>query len=163
MQSWQYQYNVDFQYTYGVAALIIVSAIMVIAGLKGRMKHVVVLTSLCICAVMMLTLTAPKTVSVLSYMHDTSANREQADELIDEVPADATVTASHSLVPHLYRVEWLYTMPDYYTDNRDKPIDTDYFVIDTRFPDLADEMKSVMGDNYTLIRSAAFVELYRHN
>ena len=33
MQSWKYQYDVDYQYTYGVAALVIISAIFVIAQL----------------------------------------------------------------------------------------------------------------------------------
>ena len=62
----------------------------------------------------------------------------------------------------LYKVEWLYTMPDYYTQKRDKPVDTDYFVIDTRYSDIANDMKAVMGDNYTLVKSAGFAELYQH-
>ena len=162
MQSWQYQYDVNFQYTYGVAALILISAIFVIVGLKGNVRRAVVLTSLCLCAVMAAALLVPKVKSVFSFMEYTAATRAEVDELIDEVPADATVTATDSLVPHLYKVEWLYTMPDYYPANRDKPIDTDYFVIDTRYADKAEEMRSIMGDQYTLIRSAGFAELYQH-
>ena len=82
--------------------------------------------------------------------------------MLESVPTDATVTATHSLVPHLYKVEWLYTMPDYYTQKRDKPVDTDYFVIDTRYSDIANDMKAVMGNNYTLVKSAGFAELYQH-
>ncbi len=162
MQSWQYQYNVDYQYTYGVAALILMSAILVIAKLTGSKKRVVVLSSLCLCLVMSLSLIAPKMTNVTSYMKNTEGTRQQVDELIASVPTDKTVTASHSLVPHLYKVEWLYTMPDYYTANRDKPTDTDYFVIDTRYTDLANEMKEVMGANYDLIKTAGFAELYQH-
>ncbi len=162
MQSWQYQYNIDYQYTYGVAALIIISTIFVIAGLKGGRKRVLVLTSLCLCAVMAVSLVYPKINNVRSYMQNTEGSRQQVDELLDSVPTDATVTAAHSLVPHLYKVEWLYTMPDYNTKNRDKPIDTDYFVIDTRYSELAGEMKTVMGDQYNLIKTAGFAELYQH-
>jgi uncharacterized membrane protein len=163
MQSWQYQYNVDYQYTYGVAALILFSAFLVMSALKGGRKRAVVLTSICLCLVMSVSLVAPKVRNVMSYMQYTAATREQVDELIESVPTDATVTASHSLVPHLYKVEWLYTMPDYYSSNRDKPVDTDYFVIDTRYGDLANEMHTAMGQNYSLISSAGFAELYRHN
>lgn len=163
MQSWKYQYDIDFQYTYGVAALVIISAIFVIAKLGTEKKRVVVLTSLCLCAVMSVSLVAPKITNVSSYMKNTDGTRQQVDALIDSVPTDATVTAAHSLVPHLYKVEWLYTMPDYYTSNRDKPVDTDYFVIDTRYSDLSNEMKTVMGTNYHLIQSAGFAELYQHN
>nr|WP_316622824.1 DUF2079 domain-containing protein [uncultured Ruminococcus sp.] len=162
MQSWQYQYDVDYQYTYGVAALIIMSTIFVITKLKSDKKRVLVLTSLCLCAVMTVSLVYPKINSVKSYMKNTEGTRQQVDALIDTVPSDATVTASHSLVPHLYKVEWLYTMPDYNKQNRDKPVDTDYFVIDTRYTDLANEMKEVMGTQYNLISTAGFAELYQH-
>ena len=162
MQSWKYQYDVDYQYTYGVAALIIISAVFVIARLKTNQKRVVVLVSLCMCAIMSVALVFPKMNNVTSYMKNTEGTRQQVDELIDSVPTDATVTASHSLVPHLYKVEWLYTMPDYNTSKRDKPVDTDYFVIDTRNSELAQEMKTVMGNNYNLIQSAGFAELYQH-
>ena len=163
MQSWQYQYDVDYQYTYGTAALIIVSAILVIARLKGGKKRVVVIVSLFMCAVMSASLMVPKINNANTYLKSSNVTRQQVDELIDSVPTDATVTAAHSLVPHLYKVEWLYTMPDYYSANRDKPVDTDYFVIDTRYGDLASEMKEVMGSNYTLVKSAGFAELYKHN
>lgn len=162
MQSWQYQYDVDYQYTYGVAALIIMSTIFVIAKLKTDKKRVLVLTSLCLCAVMTVSLVYPKINSVKSYMKNTDGARQQVDALIDTVPSDATVTAAHSLVPHLYKVEWLYTMPDYNKQNRDKPVDTDYFVIDTRYTDLANEMKEVMGTQYNLVSTAGFAELYQH-
>ena len=162
MQSWQYQYNVDYQYTYGVAALVVMSAIFVMTKLQGGKKRVVVLGSLCLCVIMSLSLIAPKIGNVTSYMKNTEGTRQQVDELIESVPTDATVTAAHSLVPHLYKVEWLYTMPDYNPQNRDKPVDTDYFVIDTRYADLANDMKAVMGDQYDLINQAGFAELYRH-
>ena len=162
MQSWQYQYDVDYQYTYGVAALILMSAIFVIAKLRSDPKRVVVLTSLCLCAVMTASLVYPKMVNVSGYLKNSASTCQQVDELIESVPTDATVTATHSLVPHLYKVEWLYTMPDYYKQNRDKPVDTDYFVIDTRYSDVANEMKQIMGNNYNLVKSAGFAELYQH-
>lgn len=162
MQSWKYQYDVDYQYTYGVAALVIISAIFVIAQLKTNKKRVVVLTSLCMCAIMSVALVFPKMNNCKSYMKSTEGTRQQVDALIDSVPTDATVTAAHSLMPHLYKVEWLYTMPDYYSTKRDKPVDTDYFVIDTRNSELTQDMKTVMGNNYNLIQSAGFAELYQH-
>ena len=149
MQSWKYQYDIDYQYTYGVAALVIMSAIFVIAKLKSDHKRVVVLTSLCLCAVMTVALVYPKMQNVSGYMKSTEGTRQQVDELIDSVPADASVTAAHSLVPHLYKVEWLYTMPD-------------YNVLETRYTDLTNEMKTAMGNNYDLVKKAGFAELYQH-
>lgn len=162
MQSWKYQYDVDYQYTYGVAALILIGTILIIAKLKTDKRRIVVLTSLCLCAVMAASLIVPKITTVSGYLKNSASSCQQVDELIESVPTDATVTATHSLVPHLYKVEWLYTMPDYYTQKRDKPVDTDYFVIDTRYADIANDMKAIMGDNYNLVKSAGFAELYQH-
>ncbi len=53
-------------------------------------------------------------------------------------------------------------MPDHYQKNRDKPLDTDYFVIDTRYSQYTDTMKETMGNNYDLINKAGFAELYKH-
>ena len=111
---------------------------------------------------MSVALVFPKMNNCKSYMKSTEGTRQQVDALIDSVPTDATVTAAHSLMPHLYKVEWLYTMPDYYSTKRDKPVDTDYFVIDTRNSELTQDMKTVMGNNYNLIQSAGFAELYQH-
>ncbi len=147
----------------GTAALIIVSAILVISRLKGGKKRVVVITALFMCMVMSASLMVPKINNASSYLKSSAGTREQIEELLDSVPTDATVTAAHSLVPHLYKVEWLYTMPDYNAANRDKPVDTDYFVIDTRYSDLANEMKQVMANNYSLVQTAGFAELYKHN
>ena len=162
MQSWQYQYDVNYQYTYGTAALIIVSTILVIAELKTNKKRVIMLVSLCMCAVMSASLWIPKINTAKSYLDSANGSPKQVSELLETIPTDATVTAAHALVPHLYKVKWLYTMPDYYTDKRDKPIDTDYFVIDTRYGDLAEQMKQTMGNNYNLINTAGFAELYQH-
>ena len=96
MQSWKYQYDVDYQYTYGVAALILMSAIFVIAKLKSDPKRIVVLTSLCLCAVMTASLVYPKMVNVSGYLKNSASTCQQVDELIESVPTDATVTATHS-------------------------------------------------------------------
>ena len=164
MQSWKYQYDVDYQYTYGVAAMIIVAAIFAILRLSAKKRRVILLTSLCLCVVMSILLVAPKIRKVTSYRDYIEVKAEQVDELVDLVPSDATVTADNSIVPHLYKVEWLFTVPDYYTNNHDKltvkPTEADYFVVDTRSEKRSSQMYEMMGDNYTLVRKSGFAELY---
>ena len=166
MQSWKYQYDVNYQYTYGVAALILIASILVIAKLSSHRRRVVVLTSLFLCVVMSTALVYPKIKNVTTYMDSIEETREEMDDLLDSIPEDASVTAAHGLVPHLYRIEWLYTMPDYNPKNRqlypEQPLDTDYFAIDTRYADLANDMRAMMGSNYDLQATAGFIELYKH-
>lgn len=167
MQSWQYQYNIDYQYTYGVAALIFVSAIFVLVRLRPAQRRVLLLTSLCICMVMSVTLNAPKIRTVTKNAADFEASYDQVDEVLSAIPDGATVTACDAFVPHLYKVKWLFTAPDYYKTNWNqcpiKPYETDYIVLDTRYRNNENRgqyLSSIMGNNYRLIKSGGFAELY---
>lgn len=159
MQTWQYQYNIDYQYTYGVAALIIFCAIIGIINLKSKTKRIALLMSLIICVTLAVNTLLPK-ISGNALNEKFYADKATAiDEALHTLPKDKSVTASHFIVPHLYFVKELYTVPDYY-----KAIEqTDYFVVDTRYQEDAENMKAVMGNDYTLINSAGFVEIYEHN
>lgn len=172
MQSWIYQSDVDFQYTYGIAALIFMSFVFVIADMKGGRKRVVVMTSVILCLVMATALVYPKlkrneemyTQMTAAYGDD---GLEKMEELCQSVPADASVTASSNVSPHLYQVEQLYIIMHSYDGLREQGIkdgtavgtDTDYYVIDTRYD--SSELKAQMGDQYDMIQSAGSLELYK--
>ena len=159
MQSWQYQYNIDYQYTYGVAALIIFLSIIGIMNLKGNTRRIALLMSLIMCATLCVHIISPKISNNSSYEKNNSERTAQIEEMLSTIEKDKSVTASHYIMPHLYFVKEIYTVPDYY-----KAIEqTDYFVIDTRYQDNVSEMKEVMGTDYTLVNSCHFVEIYKHN
>lgn len=158
MQSWQYQYNIDYQYTYGVAALIIFLSIIAIKNLKGNTRRIAVLMSVIMCATLSANTLAPKIKNNTSYEKAYGNTTESIEEMLHTIPSTASVTAGHYIAPHLYFVKELYSVPDYYKDIEQ----TDYFVVDTRNSEYEESMKDVMGDDYTLINSAGFVELYKH-
>ena len=87
---------------------------------------------------------------------------EKIEQALNEIPQDATVTASHSIVPHLYFVDQLYTIPEYYGNN--KEIDeTDYYIVDTSLAENAQEMQNAMPADCKLIKRVSFIEIYKHN
>lgn len=172
MQSWIYQSDVDFQYTYGVAAMIIMSLIFVILNLKTDRKRLVVLTSVILCMVMGTALVYPKLEkNAKMYQSIKKTYTEQGvakmEELCASVPADASVTASSSAAPHLYRVKHLYIIMHAYDKLREDGIknglavgtDTDYYVLDTRYD--TSELKTMMADKYALQDSEGFIEVYK--
>ncbi len=172
MQSWIYQSDVDFQYTYGIAGLIFMSALFVILQLKADTRRVVVMTSVILCLVMSAALVYPKLKRndamykqmATAYGENTLSDME---ELCASVPADASVTASSNVSPHLYRVEQLYIIMHSYDSLREQGIkdgkavgtDTDYYVIDSRYD--TTELKNQMGGGYDLVGSAGSLELYK--
>lgn len=172
MQSWIYQSDVDFQYTYGIAALILMSVIFVVIRLKTDRKRVIVMTSVILCLVMSTALVYPKLKrndALMKQMTDayTEEGVQEMEALCASVPADASVTASSNVSPHLYQVEQLYIIMHSYDSLREQGIqdgtavgtDTDYYVIDTRYD--ATELKAQMGDNYDKIKTAGSLELYK--
>ncbi len=159
MQSWQYQYDINYQYTYGVAALVIFLSILGISNLKSKPRLVALLMSVMMCINLSANILTPKINNCISAKNAYSTVADDIDDMLQEIPKDASVTAGHFIMPHLYFVKELYTVPDYY-----KAIEqTDYFVIDTRDSTNTPEMKAVMGSDYSLIDTAGFVEVYKHN
>ncbi|MBQ6627050.1 MAG: DUF2079 domain-containing protein [Ruminococcus sp.] len=159
MQSWEFQYDVDFQYTYGVAALIIFCALIGVKNLKGSTKRVALLMSLIMCATISTHVISPKITNNLSYEKNYSSVTKDIDKMLREIEKDKSVTASHYVMPHLYFIEEIYTVPDYYKELEQ----TDYYVVDTRYADGVEEMTEAMGDDYTLVSSSSFVEVYKRN
>lgn len=173
MQSWIYQSDVDFQYTYGVAALIIMSLIFVVLDLKADRRRLVVMASVILCMVMATALVYPK-LDRNNKLYDSvkktygEESVAKMEELCASVPADASVTASSNTAPHLYRVKHLYIIMHAYDKLREEGIkngtavgtDTDYYVLDNRYD--TTELKTQMGDQYTLQDSQGFIEVYKH-
>ena len=159
MQSWIYQYDIDFQYTYGVAALVIMSAIFAIGQLKGDRKRMALLMSICMCLVMSSTLIWPKMRNNFAYAKNVKETGSQSQQVIDTIPTDGSVTASHKLVPHLSYILNLTTA----SKNSSNLTQTDYYVVDTRDEETTANMHAVMQGSYTLIKSGGFVELYKRN
>lgn len=152
MQSWQYQYDITYQYTYGVGALIILCAIFAVVKLNTSPKRVVMLMSVCMCIVTSAAFVLPKISYNLSISKNASGSAQAVDRLLEEIPKDASVTADHYIAPHLYYISELRTVPDYY-----KPLDqTEYYVVNTGDEKSREPMMEAMGNSYEFKDSVNF-------
>ena len=164
MQSWIYQSDVDFQYTYGIAALIFMAAVFAIIQFKTDRRRLVVIMAVIMCLVMSTALVFPKikrNVSLYEQMDSAYGENglEEMEALAASVPADASVTASSSVAPHLYHVERVYIIMHNYDSLRDMGNDTDYYLLDTRYD--TTELRSMMGSDYDMTGKAGSLELYK--
>lgn len=164
MPSWRYQYDVDYQYTYGVAALIMAAAIFNVAGMKSRHKRFILLSSMIIAIVMCTSLVYPK---IKSYKELYEGVRVDAAEVTTEIDnlrynkfaENASVTVSQYLMPHLYfRYKNLYTLPIQVQQLKK----TDYFLVDIR-DQYAEgyDCKPFIEENYDLVAEAGFMQVYK--
>lgn len=157
--SWMYQYNVDYQYTYGTAALMIFSALLCISRLSPETRRFALLSSLVLCAVFTLSLTLPKAERYVSRYAARREIYEQTDMALKTVPEDASVTAYGFMMPHLWYMDDLHTCPDYYGDFGK----TDYCIIDVRYEsdEHTEKLYRDMGDDYELVTERGYAKIYR--
>lgn len=156
---WMYQYDVDFQYTYGTAALMIFAALLCISELPREKMKFIGVSVLLICTLFTVSLTLPK---AEKYVVKYTFNKEEyklTDEALEKIPDDASVTAYGFLMPHLSRIDDLHTCPVYYGSYEK----TDYCVIDKRYEkdEHTKRLYAAMGEDYELCDERGFAKIYK--
>jgi len=159
MPDWIYQYNVNYQYTYGVAALILAATLITLREEKEKKVQMLLTMCLAISLPMFASVTLPK----INTYHTKWTGREmewiEMEEIIASVPENASVTASGFFVPHFYFIDDLQSVPNYYGTLQE----TDYYAIDVREA-YTDENKNpwnIVADGYELIAENRYIKLYK--
>ncbi len=159
MPSWMYQYDIDFQYTYGTCALIIFLFILFLREAKINVRAFVLCAGIMMCTVFALSASYPKAVN---YYEKYTADREmyqKTEEALSAVDKEASVTAYGYIVPHLWYIEDLRSCPEYNEPYKK----TDYYIIDTRYEkdSHTPEMYRAMGDSYELCLQEGYVKIFK--
>ena len=133
---YQYQYNVDFQYQFGVSAFLVYLMIMNLNDMSLPTRETLISIGAIACCCLYIVSVVPK----LSYYTDTwETNREQyeqMEEILDTIPEDAAISVSTFLLPHVADREYVYEIS--YHGSVD---DVDYVIFDTRYKLSADVLR----------------------
>lgn len=158
MSNWKYQYDINYQYTFGVAALLVFMSILAMENMKPVNRRVVVLMSCAMCCVMSCSLFVSRSQTYLSNNTMMKSTTTNYNNLIQTIPKDASVTADNNYIPHMYDFTDLYMYPNYYAASKQ----TDYLLVSaTNVSSNSDDLKTFMGDSYELIGSAGNMQLYK--
>ena len=159
MPDWMYQFNIDFQYTYGTAALLLVSAMLTVSGWSPAGRRLFFCSALSLGLVFSVSAVYPKAQRNITRYYANKSEYDATADALKKIPADASVTAYGYMMPHLYFVDDLHSCPDYYA-----PLEqTEYYVLDTRYASdtHTKKMRMAMADDYTLVTEAGYVQIYR--
>lgn len=158
MPSWLYQYNVDYQYTYGTAALLVAAAVLFLSEHSPKSRPFVIVSMICVCIVLTASLVPAKAQRYLASYYDNKEAYDETAAALETISADSSVTAYGFIVPHLAYVKELRTCPEYYAEYKK----TDYYVIDTRYEydNHTTKMHIAMGSDYELLESAGYIRIY---
>lgn len=133
---YQYQYNIGFQYNFGVSAFLVYAMILNIPELKApTRRHLVAFGAACCCCFYLVTV-VPKWGSYVTRWENGRETYRQMDAILDTLPEDASLNVSSMLLAHVADRDVIYQI-DYHGD---KP-DVDYVVFDGRSGYYNDEAK----------------------
>lgn len=159
MPEWMYQHNVNYQYTYGTAALLIVAAFLAISEKPAATARRIMVGALVISLVFSSSLLYSKAGRYVDRYNSNKEVFKATEEALETIPLDASVTAYGFFVPQLYYINDLHTSPDYYAPYEQ----TDYYVVDTRYESDSSHQKMVaaMGDDYELVCHGGYAKVYK--
>lgn len=124
--SYQYQYNISFQYSFGITTLLMYLSVLNVQDMKPKMKNMLCVSAAGIAAMLFFMLIVPNTVNDMKSYSEKNDMYTEMNEVLDTIPDDASVAASTFLIPHLWDREVLYEA--YYTTHDD----FEYLVLDVR-------------------------------
>jgi len=112
MTNWVYQYHIDYQYTFGTAALVIVCSVLALKSMSNKARKTLLVSAVMIC----IAITMPRMITRNnSYIKDYFAKRETftlSSQLIDEtLDKDMVIGVEGIVMPMLYDYPNLYLDP----------------------------------------------------
>lgn len=126
LSDYYYQCDLGKQYSFGMTAFLFYVSVINLSEIERNKGVYMTFSAAVMSAVMMLSLMYPRVVNYsLSYSVNKQAY-ERITQVLDEIPDDASVTASTFFVPRLSHRSVIYEQ--YYH----KAVDTDYLVLDLR-------------------------------
>lgn len=121
-----YQYNIMFQYSFGIAAFLLYTCILNISDIKKKQRDFISVVATGLSVMMFFALFIPNFSNKLYNQIENKEIYKQMDDVLKSIPDDATVAASTFLIPHLWDREVIYEA--YYTMHDD----FEYLVLDMR-------------------------------
>ncbi len=122
-----YQYNIGYQYHFGIAAFLIYATMLNIRDMEPQMKKTLLGIGAAACACIYLVTAMPQ---ILYYSDAWKNNKEtyiKIEEILDTVPEDASVACTYGLLAHIADRDEIYDI-----DYHGTKFDTDYIIFDTR-------------------------------
>ena len=159
MPDWVYQYNIDYQYTYGSCALALAAAFLALSERDKGEKIRLAALMVALCTVFSFSAVYPKADRYFTRYNESKGVYNATLEALEIIPEDASVTAYGTMIPHLYYIDELQTAPKYYGAYEK----TDYVVFDSRYSydSHSADVFEMMGDDYELILEKGYTLIYK--
>ncbi len=146
---YQYQYNLGFQYNFGVTAFLIYAMLLNLPDLKAPTRRNLVAIGAVACCCFYVSTVLPSWDSYIARWENGKDTYTQMEEILDTLPEDASLNVSSMLLAHVADRDVVYQI-DYHGNKAD----IDYVVFDARsgyFNDTAKKNRDAyLAQGYTV-------------
>lgn len=144
---YQYQYNIGFQYNFGVTAFLMYAMLVNLPDLQAPTRRNLVAFGAAACCCLYVMTVLPKWDQYTLRWKDGKDTYRQMEAILDTIPEDASLNVSTFLLAHVADRDVVYEIGYH----KDKP-DVDYVVIDARYMDESarQHMKAYTDAGYTV-------------
>ncbi len=133
-----YQYDISFQYNFGVTAFLFYAFILNASELKLPSKKVLMTIASASCICLYLAYAMPTFCSQSNRYYENKESYSEMAEFLEQIPEDASVCASSFLISHIADRDEIYQ-----SKYHDDETDVDYVVLD-----ISDEQESYRATRY---------------
>ena len=153
-----YMHDINFQYNFGVIALIMYLAIMNMADVKAEKAKTYVSIAVLCAGIMFVGNQFPKMPNYYKTYTENKSTYEKIDKALELVPTNASVCTSGFFTPHLSKNLVLYDQ-----NHLEQPVYTDYLVVDERFDNEKEKFNEVLnsGKYEIAYEEAGLVSIYK--
>jgi len=145
MTNYGYQYNIRFQYQFGIIAFLFYMTVLNISEMEGFNKRFV-LSFAAVAALMIFCLNSLPDTNVIRRYRNNKVSYSKMNEALKLIPPDASVKSSTFILAHLANRDEIYAIDYEAYHNTDIVHNTDYIVLDMRGG--ADEEDSTARNYY---------------
>lgn len=138
-----YQYDIGFQYHFGISAFLIYLTVMNLSELKAPSKKTMITIGSVACCCLYLTTVSPKLSVYMTKWSEEKESYREMEAILETIPKDASVCASTMLVSHLADREEIYQI-EYHNCEPD----TDYVIFDTRYETDSTVLNTYLSKGY---------------
>lgn len=156
MSNWPYQHDIEYQYTYGVAAMVLFAAMLALRSLSPRTRGAVVLTCVMLSAALTLPYVCHRTKGyVKSYWENRTMFHESIDFLRAQVPRESVIGVEGDVMPVLYDYPHLVLEPR----TEERAADVDYYV--AKWEDV-DDFSKIVDMGFTLYAENDYIVILKN-
>lgn len=153
MSTYQYQHSIYFQYVYGTLAVLFYLAVINLSSAPANLKKYIAPAAVVFSVIMFAFSLSPK----LTYVNRLSVNKEDYTRIrsaLNTIEEDASVLSTTFFMPYLSQRKEIYEI-EYCVK------DTDYVVIDLRYPSADENREKIDMEKYKLtLKENGLVEIY---